>query len=385
MDEAAAGIDYLETLSGSAWLRHQCSGCGEIQSAAEQAVTAIESYLDTLRQEVAPRAKGALGCGERHFRCLLERRHFVDIPLASLRRYLEALFRDTFRQLELVAEGAGVAGEPGFVLTYLLQQRSHVGDARLRVYREESNRLRDFLHDRQLVGLPEQPFRIIERPVCPHPGLCDSGYLQEADRNGGIFFISGDERGQDIPGEPRCFIVAHCIRQGWVGAHLLAFSGTGRAREHPRRLAPTEAFGSAWRLYFRQYLLEAGYYGLEDRLLHVLEQLQALGLALLDLDLNTGAVGSAQALERLEALQLDPQRASHLLVGLGRRPTEALAGCVGWLLLHQAREVLQHAGELAVGEFHDQLLGQGPVPPSLLIPHLFGTRTWSAVRAELLV
>jgi len=385
MEEAEAGVEYLQTLVNSSWLRHQVHGYSEIEAVCDKAVAAIRGYVEHLRDDIAPKAQGTLGCGESHFRLLMERRHFVDLPLEGLHTYLEALYRDTFRRFEEQAQTMGIAGEPGFALVHLAQYQAYSGVRRLQVYREESNRLRDYLRRWGLISLPSQPFRIIEREVCPRPGECDSGYMQEADRHGGIFFISGQTVGLDGIGEPRSVIRSHCIRQGWIGAHLLNFGASGHARDLPRRLAPVAAFATAWDLYIRQFLLGEEYCDEADRLVQLLYQLKALRLALLDMDLNLGRIEGQRALERIGELEPDFGRAQRQLVAMARQPGDALAGAVGWLLLHQARELQQHEEEFSIGEFHDRLLSQGPVPPSLLIPHLFGEELCQGVRAELTI
>ena len=385
MEEADAGVNYLRDLAEGAWLRQKCGGSSEIQSACDEAVAAIQGYVDTLCRDIAPRAQGVLGCGEKHFLRLLEQRHFVDIPLDGLRTYLDALYQDKFRQLEAQAQSIGIAGEPGFVLAHLQRLPAYYGERRLQVYREETNRLRDFVHQRGYLTLPEQPFRIVERPACPRPGLCDSGYLDEPQRRGGVFLITGREGEDGRFGEPRSRIRSHCIRRGWTGDHLLAFGGGEGARELPRRLAPVAAFAIAWDLYFRQFLLGTDYCGEEDRLVQLLYQMQALRLALLDLDLNLGLIGARQAFEGITELHPDPSQALLKLSGLARNPGDALVGAVGWLLMHQAREMLQHGEDFIVGEFHERLLSQGPLPPALLLPHLFGGDLWHRVRDELTI
>jgi uncharacterized protein (DUF885 family) len=385
MEEADAGVSYLRSLSDSVWLRHQCRGTGEVQGVCEQAVGAIQGYVEVLRKDIAPSAQGPLGCGEAHFLRLLERRHFVDIPLEGLRTYLDALFQDKFRQLEVDAHSLGVAGEPGFVLAYLQQQPAYSGQHRLQVYREETNRLRQFVRLGGYLTLPEQPFRIVERPACPRPGLCDSGYLELPERSGGVFFIAGREGEDVLFGEPRSVIRSHCIRRSWTGAHLLSYSGGERARDLPRRLAPAAAFATAWDLYFRQFLLGTDYCSDEDRLVQLLYQMQALRLALLDVDLNLGRIGAKQAFEAITELHPDPSHALRKLANLARHPGDALAGAAGWLMLHQARTILQIGQDASVGEFHDRVLSQGPVPPALLLPHLFGGELWTKVKDELTI
>jgi uncharacterized protein (DUF885 family) len=385
MDEAGAGAIYLHDLADSVWLKHQCRGSGEVQAVCDRAIAAIETYIDTLRHDIAPRARGRLGCGAEYFESLLARRHFIQIPVASLRTYLEALYRDVLRKLANRAHAMDIDGTPAAALAHVGLQQRVAGDRRLAAYREEANRLRDFVRGGGFLTLPEEPFRIVERPVCPRPGHCGSGYLQDPHGRGGVFFIAGLSVAEAERGECRAQIRSHCIRQAWTGAHLLTFGGGDRARTLPRRLAPVGSFAAAWDLYVRQYLMHAGYCDDEDRLVQYLYQLRALRLAILDLEVNSGLIDGGRALESLSEVEPDRGEALRLLVGLVRQPSDALAGAVGWMILHQTRE-LQPAGEgWSVGDFHDALLGQGPVPPARLVQHLFGEELWHRVREELAV
>ncbi len=373
MDEAQAGMDYLKSLCGSVWLRSKCGG-GDVQNACGEAIYAIRSYTEALRDDVAPHAQGRLGCGEDHFRRLLEHRHFISVPLDSLRTYVQAMYRDTKRRLSRHLE------------MDMEREIRFSGDRRLNVYREEVNRLRAHVRRHAFIGLPEATLRIVERPVCPRPGDCSSGYMRELEREGGVFFISGHEGSDSHAGETRASIRGHCIQQSWTGAHLMAFTGVGRAVSMPRRLAPTGSFDIAWDLYVRQFLAGEAYFGDADTRVQLDHQMQALGLALLDLDLNTGRLSTQQALEWMSELVPDPERTRRRLVDLARRPADALAGVVGWMLLHQTRELQQQDDEgFSVGDFHDTLLHQGAVPPSLSIPQLFGEELWGRVLDELAV
>ncbi len=373
LDEADNGISYLKSLGTSVWLRNKCGG-EEVRGACDAAVGAIQDYAETLREAVRPKAGGVLGCGETHFNRLLAHRHFIDLPLDSLRTYIQAMYRDTKRRLA-AHQTLEMVREPRFS-----------GERRLNVYREEVNRLRALVRRNSFIDLPEAPLRIVERPICPRPGVCGSGYMKELEREGGVLFISGHEGDDPESGETRAMIRSHCIRQSWTGAHLLAFTGVGRAVSLPRRLAPVESFGLAWDLYIRQFLTGVDYLDEADQRVQLEYQLHALGMALLDIDLNTGRLSAIQALEWLGELEQDADEAMRKLVDLARRPADALAGVVGWMLLHQARALQQQDQRgFSTGDFHNLLLKQGAVPPSLLIPVLFGVELWDRIKEELAV
>ncbi len=373
LDEAQAGVDYLNSLSDSVWLRNKC-GRGDVQHACDDAVSAIHGYANALRDDVVPRARGRLGCGDAHFRRLLEHRHFITVPLNSLRTYVQAMYRDTRRRLSR------------HLKLDLKPEQRFSGERRLNVYREEVNRLRTHVRSNAFIDLPNASLRIVERPACPRPGDCSSGYMRELEREGGVFFISGHTEHDSRMGETRSSIRGHCIQQSWTGAHLLAFTDLTGTLSMPRRLAPADSFAIAWDLYMRQFLAGGTYYRQADTRAQLEYQLYALGLALLDVDLNTGRLSTQQALEWMSQLEPDPECARRCLVDLARKPADALAGVVGWMLLHQARELQQQDDEdFSVGDFHDTLLNQGAVPPSLSIPQLFGEDLWIRVQEELAV
>jgi len=383
MDEAEAGVNYLQALAGSGWLRHHCSeDLGQVQLACGQAGAAIQGYLDTLRQKVAPQAHGALGCGAEHFRILLELRHFLAPSLEGLDAVLETLYQAALMRLCEAAGRQDIPGEPAQVLAYLRGLDTHTGEHRLQTYREESNRLREWIRQSGLFTLPDVPLHILERPVHARLGHCDSGYLMRAEPAAGIFFISG-QPASDVPdGEARGAIRSRCVRHGWAGAHLLAFAAAPGTRGLPRRFGSCTAFAGAWDLYLRELLAAAHWGNAQDHLWYGLEQLRGLRLAQVDLGLHLGQMDEDTALAVLG--ELEPTDAQRLLMEVTRRPTDHLGAVLGWRMLHHLRELLVDSGLLGLGELNDQLLGNGCVPPALLIPHLFGAETGRQVEKRLL-
>lgn len=352
---------YLRELVASPWLRQQTGNrLGRIAGLADAACTALAAYAEALRNEIAPRAVAAPGCGERHLRLLLRHRQFLDPDPGRARSVLTAALERTAAELDELAArlGTTAAGAQSF-----LDRHPVPAAARLATYRGEAERLRAFLIESALVSPPATPLRLRERCACPRPpGIgCD--------------YVAGDDCGSLYLGGPRdeplAALRARVRRGTWGGAHLLAFAGAALARRLPRRLCAGASLERAWGLYLDDRLAEAAYLTPEDRLSALLARQHALRLGLLDLDLHLGCAhaGAVAGVGRGE------------LVALLRRPGEALAGVLGWDALTRARALCEAAG-LDQQAFHDRLVAEGRIPVPLVLESVLGGERWREIAAR---
>jgi hypothetical protein len=385
LDEVKLGIDYLRHLATSAWIRHHCYGCAEISTLCDEAAAALHDYGVVLRDDIAPRARGRLGCGPEHFALLLRHRHFLPVDPGWLRPRLVAWLGEASEALDKACRELGLDAQPEGWREFLRRQHLFSGEARIQVYREECAYLRDFLRRRELVSVPPEPLKIVERPVCLRPSRCESGYWPDLQGSrGGVFFVAGDLEEPAGHGESRILIRNRCLRRGWGGAHLLTFAGGDHSARLPRRLSAAGGLRTGWEMVLSQQLLQEGFHGRRDGLVSLLRRRQHIELALLDLELHCFAMDGQTAMERLQACLLNPQFADLRLIELARRPTDAVAGVLGWQEIEGTQQALRKEGpEWGPGEFNDKLLEQGAVPVPLIIRHGFGASVWRAVEHRL--
>jgi hypothetical protein len=303
-----------------------------------------------------------------------------------LRARLDALLGETDAALAAASRELGVDPHPDSLRDFLHREHLFSGEARMQVYREECAYLRDFLRRRGLVSIPAEPLKIVERPVCLQPRRCGSGYLQDLrGSRGGVFYVAGDVDEPAEQGEPRILIRSRCLRRGWGGAHLLAFSRGDVSARLPRRLSAGRGLHTGWEIVLSQQLLNEGYLGRRDCLVSLLRRKQHIELAQLDLELHCIGLDSRKAMERLQKCLLNPQVADRRLIQLARRPTDAVAGVMGWLGIKVTQQALRkQASHWVPGDFNDKLLGQGAVPVPLIIRHGFGEAAWEQVEGQLL-
>jgi hypothetical protein len=360
VDEAESGRCYLRELVASPWLRRNCYGFSEIESLADGACSALASYGEALRGEVAPRAAGRLGCGEAHLRFLFRHRHFMELDdLGARNRLGEALAR-TQEALASLCASRGIPPERAWEQ---LRARRVATSGRLETCRSESGRLAELLRESGLVSLPDAELRVSERPTCPRPGYLGSNYRADPGRGRGTYFLDAADADGD---EPLACLRARCLDNTWCGSHLLAFAAGEAGWRLPRRFCDGSSLSGAWGLYVRGRLSESDGLEADEQLACLLHRRDAIRRGLLDLDLHTGAIADAEAGARLSDLGgcggSDP-------VALARRPGEALAGVLGWLDLTRARELVSAREGRGFSEraFHDRLLSAGTVPLSLVL------------------
>jgi hypothetical protein len=245
------------------------------------------------------------------------------------------------------------------------------GAERLETCRQESERLAEFLRHSALVSLPDAPLHISERLPCPRPQRFAMDYIPDWHHGRGTLYLTRSQAAESRPA-----LRARCLDGGWGGAHLLAFAGGSDGQRRARALCAGASLKTAWGLYLRERLSTMGFMAADDRLHALLYRQDLLRLGLLDLDLNLGAVDTA-----------DPGAGAVELVQLARRPGDAAAGALGWQALEQARQLIEREEGNAFNErtFHDRLLSCGAIPLPLILREEFGDALWQASGRDLAV
>ena len=379
VEASEEGADYLRELADSGWLRSHCHGNRELKDLCNGAADALAEFAGRLQGEVVPLARGPLGCGLRQWQFLLRKRHGLRTEVADLRHFLSAEREATACNLADAARRLGVPASAAGVTEVLQRNTPLDGDARLQLYREECARLHDHLLRTGLAPLPQAPLRVLDRPPCPHPRGCSVGYAADYAAGSGVFVI-----GEGTPGEGRALIRQRCLDQGWAGAHLLGFAGGALGQRLPRRLSARESLAGGWGLYLRERLLAQGPTTEADRFLHLWHRWRQLCLAELDLTLHLDGMEERQLMEQLASLERDPHRRQALLVDLARRPTDRVAGAVGWRILERVGELWLASSGKDLTELHRRLFAEGALPLPLIVEHAFGPELWSQVRDGLL-
>ena len=283
IEEAEKGRCYLRELAHSPWLRKHCHGWSQLDSLTDEACMALAGFAEVLRQEVAPRAAGPLGCGAKHLRLLLRHRHFMDCdPMAGCGVLDRALAETEGRLDDLCAE-LGIAPQEA---PQRLDAVAVDGRTRLESYHVECERLHGTLKRTGLVTLPRPhcisaSARTARARTGSGPTMSPPGTTRAA----GPCSSPARTPGSRWPPDALARVRGRCLSRTWGGAHLLTFAGGETARRLPRRLAGGSSLTRGWDLYLRERLGAGEGYGAspEERLHGLLHRRALILTAQLDL------------------------------------------------------------------------------------------------------
>ncbi len=366
--EADSGRCYLRELARSPWLRRHCYGLSELESLAEAACGSLTGYRDLLLADIAPRARGELGCGADHLRLRLSNLHFMDCDPGALREPLARSLRQT--ELALAGLDTGQDRDPSDLIGQVAGLASP-RDGTAQRHRRVCDDLRREIEEQGVVGLPSAALEISERLACPRPRRLGADYLARDTGSGTLYLPAAHPRA-----EPPAKIRARCLAKGWGGSHLLAFAGGDRARRMARRVCNGVSLVSGWNLYLCRRLADSS--DGSRRHQSLMRRRDSILRAQLDLDLHAGAVNSGQAMAHLRGLGYDESAATVELAHTAARPGDALAGVLGWLMLEQIRDQQREiqGADFSERELHDRLVAHGSVPLPLVLKHGLGYPMW---------
>ncbi|WP_295452245.1 DUF885 family protein [uncultured Thiodictyon sp.] len=111
-DEAHSVRRALRELARGPWWHQYAQGHAGVYAQLEAADAALAGYQHCLTQDLAPRARGALGCGGEHLGLRLRELHFIDCELDSDPGRGQAAIRRALERAELALADPPAAPEP---------------------------------------------------------------------------------------------------------------------------------------------------------------------------------------------------------------------------------------------------------------------------------
>jgi hypothetical protein len=386
--EGRAGITYLRELRENAMVRRSCKNPARIQGLCDEAVESMDAYLLFLSEELGPKAKGGIGCGEKRFLLRLGCRHFLPTDLRRLESLARHAYEQTWQELrELCLEHNG-SDEPELWLTTLHERNPLSQSEMLEYVRAQSHALHNFLLEQGVFEIPQDAkLKVCEAPACLHSAVCAPAYVPPAPGDpqlcGALYFNLTDTEPCDrLP----AVLTGQCIRDGWSGRHLqsVAMAMGTTAGTIPRRLHISATLKEGWPLYAEQLMFELGFTPEpEQSLMRLLERLRRCQLALLDIEIHCQGLEPGKALQMLSVLPgMTAEKARADLLEMSRYPTDALATVVGYSLIESLRELECATDKNPSGAFYNRLLQEGAVAAPLVIRGSFGSGLWERVRQQ---
>ena len=291
-----------------------------VDAAAGEAAAEVEAFTDWLRDDLLPTAPADFRLG----RDLYERKFHHMLKATVTPDELE--FRAATAYDEVRAEMLTLARElwPGWIGEEPMPEDSDAltrrvldaiavdhpkPDELLDFCRAENDRIEAFIHERDLIGLAEDPLQIIWTPpflrafggaMLIPPGPLDRGQAS--------FFAITPPPDDWTAEQVESFLREYNARQlrlltihEAVPGHYLQLAWSNRSGSLPRAVFGSGVFAEGWAVYVTQVMIDAGY-GADDpalRLNHWKYFLRAVTNTLMDIRIHTGTMTEDEAMSMM--------------------------------------------------------------------------------------
>ena len=291
-----------------------------VESAAEPAIDAVESFVAWLREDLLPTADGDFRLG----RDLYERKFHHRLKGTISPEELERRAAQTYDEVRaemarLAREGwstwmgdAPMPEDADEVTRQVLDAigREHpTADELLDFCRAEHERILAFVRDRDLIGLPDDPLQIIWTPpflrafggaMLIPPGPLDKGLDS-------FFAITPppddwtDDQVASMLRENNSRALRILTIHEATPGHYLQLSWSNRCDSLARAVFGSGVFAEGWAVYVTQVMMDVGY-GADDpalMLAHWKYYLRACTNTLMDIRIHAGAMSESEAMSMM--------------------------------------------------------------------------------------
>ena len=343
--------------------------------AAEAAAGALDRYVQWLRSDLGPKARGTFAIGRDAFETLLKEKELLDHDAVSLRALGEELFRETEVK---IADAARALGDDDWRDSVARLRADHPAPEHLvPVYRHEMERSRLAVIRAELATMPYGEDLVVEEmPEFQRTTYPYAAYVGAAPFEGnrkGRFWVTLPFPGEDeatiqqrLEGHPRAGIAVIACHEGYPGHHLqltYAADNSSIARKALRSNLMVEG----WGLYVEELMTEIGYLDApETRLLRLKDLLWRAARVVVDIGLATGEMTFDEAVTYMvERPKLERPNAIAEVRRYTLTPTQPSSYALGRQAILALRDKARAKG-WGMRFFHDRLLGAGSLPPKLL-------------------
>jgi len=354
----------------------------EIVQGCRQVVDALNQFREFL-ESIRDYTSGDYAVGENVFERMLKEDHFLDCNCETLLEKGRELVEETRKEMEKVAEG--IDPDKHFEEIINDTKKAHPSEEDLLdYYRRESEKVKEFVRQKNLVDIPAGDLVIEEtpepfRPIIPYAAYLDPAPLEEEQT--GRFFLTPVDPGKETAvkeaqlGEHSYYSIPLIVlHEGYPGHHLqLCYAN--RASSLLKKIANSNLFIEGWAFYCEQLMEQQGY--LKDprnRLHRLKDQLWRACRIVVDVSLHARKMTFDQAVDYMEKVALLERNSAITEV---RRytatPTQPMSYLIGKLeILKIVEEYRRKKGkDFNLKQFHHDLLSYGSLPPELIRELLF--------------
>ncbi len=317
IDTMPGVADLARTAAGMADDLDDATLAADLHTAADAAIAAVESFTAWLRDELLPTATGDFRLGpdlyEQKFRHALK----SSFTPAELEARATAAFGEVRAEMTRLARelwpawkgGERVPAKDNAIVRGVLDAIASdhpKADELLDFCRAEVGRIEDFIREKDLVGLADEPMEIIWTPeflrafggaMLIPPGPLDRGLSS-------FFAITpmpadwNDEQKESYLREENARMLRLLTIHEALPGHFLQLAYANRCPSAIRAIFGSGVFAEGWAVYVTQVMMDVGY-GAGDpalMLVHWKFYLRAITNTLMDLRIHTGDMQRDEAM-----------------------------------------------------------------------------------------
>lgn len=332
---------------------------------------ALEDFIGFLGGELMHRSDGDFAIGRDAFDFRLHFEHALRETAPELLRYGERLVADTQAELGRQAEALAPGKTWRELASHLRATTEPPGDTIVPAYAGQMERARRFVTERDLVTVPAGELEVIATPSFMRPLIPFAAYEPPgafADDRTGWFYVTvpeGNARRDHCAHE----IASTALHEGYPGHHLHFL--VMQSKDSPvRRVVGSPLTIEGWALYCEQLMAEQGFLTRpEERFFQSVHMLWRAVRVVLDIRLHTMGMSVADAVRYMvNTLGIGEHSAESEVRRYCGAPAYQLCYAVGRRELTRLRDDYRaRAGaSFSLRAFHDELLGYGALPVSLI-------------------
>ena len=348
------------------------------EEAHARARDALRAFRWFLEQELMETANGAYAVGEDAFNFRLHYEHALRNTAPELWRYGMALADELEEELQQFARDLD-PGRPWKDVVDRLRDDHPAADRLVSAYTAEMDRARQFVVDRDLVGIPPGQLDVVEtpgflKPLIPYAAYQPPGAMA-ADRTGWFYVTPPDTSlGAD---QAQRLLRDHCVHElastalheGYPGHHL-HFLAAQRLERPLRRVLGTALTIEGWALYCEEMMEEEGFYRTpEERFFRRVHLMWRAVRIVLDVGLHTRGMGFDDAVDMLvDRVHFERANAEAEVRRYCAYPAYQLCYAVGRRELRALRDSYRSStgSAYSLRRFHDDVMRFGTLPVSLI-------------------
>lgn len=379
----AGGIHFFENVLPSFASRSE-SQAVQILNETVRVVEAMQAYLDWLRKDVLPNAKGEFAVGPKIFQQMIFSQHYLTYGNDSLVSLAESLLESSTAEIRKVA----ALIDPESTWQQLVERLSYEHppiDGLVDTYRDAIESAKAFVLEKDLVTIPpNETLTVQETPEFERPVLPFAAYYPPAPFDAlkaGRFWVTPIDRSapekqqlEQLAGHCSYTIPIRALHEGYPGHHL-QLSRVVDIRSPIRKQSTSNLMIEGWALYCERMAQEQGF--ITDprvRLFQLKDVIWRACRVIIDIGIQTSEMTFDEAVRMLvEKAALKESAAISEIKRYVITPTQPMTYAIGALLIEDIKRRMERrlGSRFDLKTFHDRLLDFGSIPPTIISESLF--------------